>query len=150
MTTNELEVYEREADDWWSSESKMSILNSFNPPRFDYFDNFIGDWKGLKVIDVGCGGGFTSEYLAEKGANVYGIDMSPKLIEVAREHAQSRSLDIKYKQGTAEYLPFETETFDAVICVDVLEHVSDLSKVIFEISRVLKKLGMQFAQPKFS
>ncbi len=142
MTTNELEVYELEADNWWSSKSKMSILNSFNPPRFDYFNNFIKDWKGLKVLDVGCGGGFTSEYLAEKDANVYGIDMSSKLIKVAKDHSQSRSLDIDYRQGAAENLPFGKETFDVVVCVDVLEHVSDLRRVIFEISRVLKNNGV--------
>jgi len=117
-------------------------LNSFNPPRFDYFANFIKAWQGVHVLDVGCGGGFTSEYLAKMGAVVHGIDISPKLIETAKKHAYSMSLKIEYKQGAGESLPYEDNRFDVVICVDVLEHVSDLRKVISEIQRVLKPGGL--------
>ena len=141
MSNDELEVYEREAETWWDPKSKMSILNSFNPPRFAYFSNFINDWKGLSVLDVGCGGGFTSEYLAKKGAIVHGIDISPKLIEAAKNHAEKKSLNIDYQQGFAEDMPYEDSSFEVVVCVDVLEHVSDLEKVITEIRRVLKESG---------
>jgi len=142
MVTSELEVYEREAENWWDPESSMSLLKAFNPPRFSYFSNFINDWQDLNVLDVGCGGGFTSEYLAKKGAIVNGIDISTKLIEAANGHAKRMSLGIDYCKGSAENMPYEEGSFDVVVCVDVLEHVSDLEKVISEIHRVLKENGL--------
>jgi len=141
MNPNDIEVHEREADNWWDPDSKMAILNSFNMPRFSYFSNFINNWQGLKVLDVGCGGGFTSEYLAKKGARVTGVDISAKLVEAAKAHAEIMSLDIDYQKGSAENMPYEDGIFDVVVCVDVLEHVSDLERVIAEIQRVLRDNG---------
>jgi 2-polyprenyl-6-hydroxyphenyl methylase/3-demethylubiquinone-9 3-methyltransferase len=142
MGPNDLEIYEREASNWWKPGSKLSTLYYFNPPRFSYFDRFIPNWENLKVLDVGCGGGFTSEFLAKRGAIVSGIDLSKSLIETAKKHAEENGLSIDYRQGRAENLEYENESFDVVICVDAVEHVSDLKKVISEIHRVLKKGGL--------
>jgi 2-polyprenyl-6-hydroxyphenyl methylase / 3-demethylubiquinone-9 3-methyltransferase len=140
-TKNDLELYEREADNWWTPGSKLSILSYFNAPRFSYFDRFVGPWQGLKVLDVGCGGGFTCEFLAKRGAKVTGVDLSEKSIQAARKHAKESGLKIEYLQGKGEKLPVDSGQFDLVVCVDVLEHVEDLGKVLSEINRALKSGG---------
>ena len=141
MKANDLEIYNREAKHWWTPGSPLNVLHSMNPPRFSFFDRFIKDWKNLKVLDVGCGGGFTSEFLAQRGAQVTGIDLSSATIESAREHAKTSHLKIDYLVGSGEDLPLPAGHFDVVICVDVLEHVSDLPKTLSEIHRVLKPGG---------
>ncbi|MDJ0715400.1 MAG: bifunctional 2-polyprenyl-6-hydroxyphenol methylase/3-demethylubiquinol 3-O-methyltransferase UbiG [Prochloraceae cyanobacterium] len=138
---NDLEFYDRVADQWWDDRAKIYALHHLNLPRFQYFDRYITNWDGLKVLDVGCGGGFTCEFLAARGAIVSGIDQSQNCIAKAREHAQKNSLTIEYKNSESENLPYEDSSFDAVICVDVLEHVSDLKQSILEIDRVLKPGG---------
>lgn len=138
---NDLEFYNRVAEDWWKQRSKIYALYHLNLPRFEYFDRYITNWLGLKVLDVGCGGGFTSEFLAARGAIVSGIDQENKCIIKAKEHAIENNLTIDYQVGVAENLPYEDKRFDAVICVDVLEHVQDVKQTISEIYRVLKPGG---------
>ena len=138
---NDLEFYDRVADQWWNETAKIYALYHLNLPRFQYFDRYITNWQGIKVLDVGCGGGFTCEFLAARGAIVSGIDRAKKCIVKAREHAAQYSLTIDYEHGVAENLPYENSSFDAVICVDVLEHVGDLKQTISEISRILKPGG---------
>jgi 2-polyprenyl-6-hydroxyphenyl methylase/3-demethylubiquinone-9 3-methyltransferase len=139
---NDLEIYNRDASTWWTPGSRLYSLSYFNPPRFSYFDRFVLDWKGMKVLDVGCGGGFTSEFMAKKGAVVSGIDLSHASIEEARRHAASSELEIDYRHGPAEEIPYQDGTFDAVVCVDVLEHVRNVEKVILEVHRVLRDGGL--------
>ncbi len=141
MMANDLEIYNSEADNWWKTGGKLEVLKHFNTPRFSYFDNIITDWKAVRVLDIGCGGGFASEFMAEKGADVCGIDLSAKSIQTAEKHASDNGLEIDYRSGNANDLPYEDKTFDIVLCVDVLEHVPDLEKVISEIHRVLKDGG---------
>jgi 2-polyprenyl-6-hydroxyphenyl methylase / 3-demethylubiquinone-9 3-methyltransferase len=139
---NDLEFYNRVAPEWWSETAKIYALHHLNEPRFEYFDRYIPDWQGLSVLDVGCGGGFTCEFLAQRGAVVSGIDQSPKLVEQAKRHAALNQLAINYQQGYGEQLPYADSAFDVVVCVDVLEHVADLQKTVSEIHRVLKPGGL--------
>ena len=119
----------------------MEPLSRLNPLRFRFFDNYVPNWKGLKVLDVGCGGGFTCEFLAQRGAIVTGIDFSSACIESASRHAAEARHSIRYCQGKGEALPFEPDAFDIVVCVDVLEHVESPAQTVAEIARVLSPGG---------
>ncbi len=144
MKRNDLEFYDRHAENWWQPDEKIYALNHLNPARFAFFDRSLSNWQGLKALDVGCGGGFTCEFMAKRGVAVSGLDLSRKCLETARKHAAETGLDIEYKYGFAEQIPWDANTFDAVICVDVLEHVAGVPKVISEIHRVLKPNGFFF------
>jgi len=141
---NDLEFYNLNAECWWDENAKIYALNHLNQPRFSFFDRYVTQWQGLKVLDVGCGGGFSCEFLAKRGAIVSGIDQSQNCIAAAKEHADQHGFSIDYIYGFAENLPYKSNYFDAVICVDVLEHVTDVNKVIAEIYRVLKIGGYFF------
>ena len=144
MTGNSTDEYffAQFADTWWSQDSQMSGLASFQRPRFAYFDTHIDEWAGKRVLDVGCGGGFTTEFLSARGASVTGVDPSTSLITAARRHAEQTGKQIDYSVGTAESLPFPDAAFDIVTCVDVLEHVADPARSISEIARVLTPGGV--------
>jgi 2-polyprenyl-6-hydroxyphenyl methylase/3-demethylubiquinone-9 3-methyltransferase len=135
---NNLEFYDQQAVHWWSEDAVIAPLQQLNPLRFAYFDRVISDWRGLKVLDVGCGGGFTCEFLSNRGAQVYGIDQSTPCIDAAKVHAEKIGLPITYCVGVAEALPFGDASFDVVVCVDVLEHVDSPTRTVEEIGRVLK------------
>ncbi|MGD1897452.1 MAG: bifunctional 2-polyprenyl-6-hydroxyphenol methylase/3-demethylubiquinol 3-O-methyltransferase UbiG [Phormidesmis sp.] len=141
MKRNNLSYYDQWATEWWNQRATVAPLNRLNPLRFQFFDRYIPSWQQLKVLDVGCGGGFTCEFLAHRGAQVTGIDQSLACIEAASRHATNTCLTIDYRQSQAERLPFDEGTFDVVVCVDVLEHVDDPQKTIAEIGRVLKPGG---------
>ncbi|MEO1636874.1 MAG: bifunctional 2-polyprenyl-6-hydroxyphenol methylase/3-demethylubiquinol 3-O-methyltransferase UbiG [Cyanobacteria bacterium J06631_9] len=141
MQRNNLSYYDQWATQWWQAEATVAPLNRLNPLRFQFFDRYVSDWRSLKVLDVGCGGGFTSEFLARRGAHVTGIDQSLACVEAASHHASETGLSICYQQSQAEQLPFNDATFDSVVCVDVLEHVDSPLQTIAEISRVLKPGG---------
>ncbi|MGB3492788.1 MAG: bifunctional 2-polyprenyl-6-hydroxyphenol methylase/3-demethylubiquinol 3-O-methyltransferase UbiG [Elainellaceae cyanobacterium] len=139
---NDLEFYDRTAHQWWDKTADIYALNQLNPARFSYFERLISDWSGLHVLDVGCGGGYSCEVLAKKGAIATGIDQSHACIEAAQHHAMQMALPIAYQHGHAERLPFADHQFDVVVCVDVLEHVSDWQQTVREIFRVLKPGGI--------
>jgi len=139
---NDLTFYDQQASQWWDSTATVYPLRHLNPLRFQYFDRFIQDWSTLHVLDVGCGGGYTCEFLAQRGAKVWGIDQSAACIEAAQAHAMREFLGISYHHGVGERLPFGDRTFDLVLCVDVLEHVDSPSQTLVEISRVLKPGGL--------
>jgi 2-polyprenyl-6-hydroxyphenyl methylase/3-demethylubiquinone-9 3-methyltransferase len=141
MQRNDLAFYDQQAPEWWSESATIFPLSKLNPLRFQYFDRFIPDWCGLRVLDVGCGGGYTCEFLAQRGAIVTGIDQSAACIAAARAHATASGLDIDYHVGVAEALPFDHDRFDIVVCVDVLEHVQSPAATIAEITRVTKPGG---------
>ncbi|MEO0956186.1 MAG: bifunctional 2-polyprenyl-6-hydroxyphenol methylase/3-demethylubiquinol 3-O-methyltransferase UbiG [Pseudomonadota bacterium] len=136
------DIYDDTAADWWSDEIRwVRTLKNMVPGRLKYFDKFI-EWPGKRVLDVGCAGGFMAEAIAKRGAIVSGIDPSAPAIAAGKDHAAKHDLQIDYIVGIGEDLPYEDASFDAVVCVDVLEHVSDLSKAVSEISRVLRPGGL--------
>ena len=144
MKKNDLAFYDLSAENWWSPQAKIFALYYLNQPRFDFFDRYVENWQDLEVLDVGCGGGFSCEFMAQKGAVVSGIDQSQKCIMKAQEHANKSKFKINYQQGLAENIPFSDNTFNVVTCVDVLEHVADLPQTVSEIYRVLKPNGLFF------
>lgn len=137
---NNLTLYD-EAD-WWDESGPFFLLNKMNPGRFRFFDQVISDWQGVRVLDVGCGGGFVSEFLAKKGAIVTGMDLSRAALDRAASHAKGVGLDsIRYIFGSATELPFARDSFDAVVCFDVLEHIPQWQLAIGEFARVLRPGG---------
>ncbi|MEM6590493.1 MAG: bifunctional 2-polyprenyl-6-hydroxyphenol methylase/3-demethylubiquinol 3-O-methyltransferase UbiG [Cyanobacteria bacterium P01_C01_bin.73] len=138
MERNDLAFYDQQAPQWWDETATIFPLNKLNPLRFQFFDQYISNWSGLQVLDVGCGGGYTCEFLARRGAVVTGIDQSSACIGAAQDHGQQMGLTINYYIGVSEQLPFESDRFDVVTCVDVLEHVQSVAATVAEISRVLK------------
>ncbi len=142
MERNNLAFYDQQAAQWWNETATIFPLSKLNPLRFQYFDRVISQWHGLNVLDVGCGGGYTCEFLAQRGAIVTGIDPSAACIEVAKRHAAAMGLAIDYHVGVGESLPFQCDRFDIVICVDVLEHVHSPAATVTEISRVLQPGGV--------
>ncbi|MEO0821068.1 MAG: bifunctional 2-polyprenyl-6-hydroxyphenol methylase/3-demethylubiquinol 3-O-methyltransferase UbiG [Pseudomonadota bacterium] len=142
MKRNDLSIYDRYADAWWDgSERWLRVLANMVPARLRFFERSLPGWDGRAVLDLGCGGGFLAEALARRGAAVTGIDPAEGAIASAKRHAAAEGLEIRYETGVGEALPFEDASFDAVVCVDVLEHVADLDRVVAEIARVLRPGG---------
>jgi len=139
---NDLTIYDKVADHWWSDDIRwVRTLKNLVPGRLAWFDRQI-DWQGKAVLDLGCAGGFMAEALARRGAEVTGIDPAAGAIAAARAHAREGGLRIGYDVGAGEALPYDDASFDAVVCVDVLEHVADLPKVLAEVTRTLRPGGM--------
>jgi 2-polyprenyl-6-hydroxyphenyl methylase / 3-demethylubiquinone-9 3-methyltransferase len=141
------EIYDRIGQTWWDERSVLNFLHGMTTGRFAYFREVLtqrcnGRIAGLRTADIGCGGGFLAEEFARLGCDVVGVDPSAVSIEAAREHAAASSLNILYRVGTGERLPLEDGTFDVAYCCDVLEHVSDLDRVVSETARVLKPGGL--------
>jgi 2-polyprenyl-6-hydroxyphenyl methylase/3-demethylubiquinone-9 3-methyltransferase len=133
--------------DWWH---KGCFLRQMTGDRGDYIQSCVerargaGALQGLRVLEVGCGGGLICEDLARRGATMVGIDPSAQALQTARAHAIQAGLSehISYEQGQAESLPYAPASFEAVVCLDVLEHVADLKQTIQEIARVLTPGGI--------
>jgi len=139
---NDLTIYDDVADSWWTDEVRwVRTLKNLVPGRLAWFDRQTG-WAGKDVLDLGCAGGFMAEAIAAKGAHVTGIDPAADAIGAARVHAAQTGHDIRYDVGLGEALPYEDAAFDIVVCVDVLEHVQDLERVMAEIARVLRPGGI--------
>lgn len=142
LTRNDLSIYDHAAPSWWSGQTRwVRTLGKMVPARLAFFDRLI-DWAGKDVLDLGCAGGFMAEALAKRGAVVTGIDPAARAIAAARAHATDESLSIRYDVGVGENLSYAENTFDAVVCVDVLEHVEDVDRVIEESARVLRPGGL--------
>ena len=145
MTTtsrNKQDSYDDAAAHWWSDEVRwVRTLKNLVPARLSFFDRFT-DWIDRDVLDLGCAGGFMSEALAQRGSRVTGIDPAQEAVAAAKIHAAATELSIRYDVGVGEALPYADESFDHVVCVDVLEHVSDLTKVLSEVTRVLRPGGL--------
>jgi len=143
-------IYDKVAKTWWDEDGFMAILRTgINPARYQYFENVLIKMLqlnpvGLRVLDVGCGGGLLAEKLAAMGCSVVGVDKSPATLDVAKEHSVSMGLNITYLEANAESLPFADDEFDVVFCCDVLEHVDSVDTVIKGIARVLKPDGVFF------
>jgi len=125
------------AQTWWDPDGAFRPLHRMNPIRLDWLRDHLcgqfgcdpssrGPLEGLRVLDVGCGGGLLSEPLARMGATVTGIDAAEEGVMAARAHAAAMGLEIDYRAMTAEALAEGGERFDAVLALEIVEHVSDL------------------------
>jgi len=130
VDAEEIRKFSELASRWWDPTGEFRPLHDMNPLRADYIDQ-NSPVSGKKLIDVGCGGGILSEALAQKGAQVSGIDMGEPPLAVARLHAEESGLEIDYQQTTVEQLAStKPGEFDVVCCLEMLEHVPDPSSVI--------------------
>jgi 2-polyprenyl-6-hydroxyphenyl methylase/3-demethylubiquinone-9 3-methyltransferase len=132
----EVAKFEAMAADWWDPDGKFKPLHMLNPCRLDYitrqiaaeFDRDLSTerpFEGLRLLDIGCGGGLLCEPMARLGAIVIGADAAERNIPVARIHAEQSGLDIDYRHTTAEALAAAGEQFDVVLNMEVVEHVAD-------------------------
>ncbi len=143
------------ADEWWSPTGKFKPLHKFNPVRLEYIkekvcENFNRDvkdpkaFKGLRILDIGCGGGLLSEPMARLGADVVGADASETNIEIAKIHAKQSDLEIDYRATTSENLEAAGEKFDIILNMEVVEHVSDVNLFMTSCAKMVKSDGLMF------
>lgn len=138
---SEIAKFEALAQRWWDKNSEFKPLHDINPLRSNFIDE-RSPVAELTILDVGCGGGILCESLAQRGANMTGIDMGETPLSVAKLHQMESNLSINYKKITAEELAEqEPESFDIVTCLEMLEHVPDPSTVIKACSDLVKPNG---------
>jgi 2-polyprenyl-6-hydroxyphenyl methylase/3-demethylubiquinone-9 3-methyltransferase len=136
----EIEKFASLAAHWWDKEGELKTLHQVNPLRLNYISEKI-DLAGLRIVDVGCGGGILTESLAQQGAIVTGIDLNKPGIEVAKLHQLETGLQIEYLATPVETLAAERPgAYDVVTCLEMLEHVPDPAAII-EACAVLVKPG---------
>jgi 2-polyprenyl-6-hydroxyphenyl methylase / 3-demethylubiquinone-9 3-methyltransferase len=152
---DEVARFSRLAGRWWDARGPMAALHKFNPVRLGFVRDraaahFGRDAKrldslaGLRILDIGCGGGILSEPLARLGANVVGADPSADNIAVARLHAARAGLTLDYRATTAEALAEAKESFDVVLAMEVVEHVADVGLFVGLAGAMVKPGGLLF------
>ncbi|HEX5508722.1 MAG TPA: bifunctional 2-polyprenyl-6-hydroxyphenol methylase/3-demethylubiquinol 3-O-methyltransferase UbiG [Pseudolabrys sp.] len=153
---DEVERFSRQAADWWNPRGPMAALHKFNPVRLAYIrDQAAAHFgrdakkldclKGLRILDIGCGGGILSEPLARIGADVVGADPSEDNIAVATTHANESGVDVDYRATTAEDLAAANERFDIVLAMEVVEHVADVALFVKTCAAMVKPGGLMIA-----
>lgn len=152
----EIERFSRYGATWWDPRGPMATLHKFNPVRLAYIRDqattrFERDpkkldcLKGLRMLDIGCGGGILSEPLARLGAQMVGVDPSEENIAVASGHAEESGLTIDYRASTAEDLAAAGEKFDVVLAMEVVEHVVDVEEFVATCASMVKPGGLMLA-----
>ena len=140
----EIAKFERIAHRWWDKNGEFKPLHEMNPLRANYIDS-VAAVAGKQLLDVGCGGGILSEAMAQRGAEVTGIDMGEGPLEIARLHALESGLSINYIWSSAEdYAENHSRHFDVVTCLEMLEHVPDPASVVRACAKLAKPGGDVF------
>ena len=152
INKKEIEKFSKIAEEWWDPNGKFKPLHKFNPIRIKYIrDTILSEFKlkkehepfkGLSILDIGCGGGLLSEPMAKLGAKVTGLDVVEKNIKTASTHAESQGLDINYVHSTVEDISDKEDKFDVILNMEVIEHVSDVNLFINSCSKVLSSNGI--------
>ena len=149
----EIERFNRLSATWWDSRGPMRPLHVVNALRLDYVAAQIASHlgqdastalNGVRILDVGCGGGLLSEALARLGAQVVGVDASPGNVAAARLHAQSHNITVDYRLGEPTEVLLPQERFDVVLALEVVEHVSDVPAFLATAAACLAPGGMLF------
>lgn len=149
----EVAKFEAMAAEWWDPKGKFKPLHQMNPCRLGYITAQIAaefgrdlredrPFAGLRLLDIGCGGGLLSEPMARLGADVLGADAAPRNIPVAHIHAEQSGLAIDYRHTTAEDLAAAGEAFDVVLNMEVVEHVADPLAYLTACQHLLKPGGL--------
>ena len=149
----EIEKFSKIAEEWWNPTGKFRPLHKFNPIRIKYIkNNLINDFSlknkkkplgGLKILDIGCGGGLLSEPLARLGAKVTGIDPIKRNIEIAKHHLKKSKLDIEYYNSSPEKFN-PNNKYDVILNMEIIEHVENVNFFIKQSTKFLKKSGIMF------
>ncbi len=153
---SEVEQFSRLAERWWDERGPMAMLHKFNPVRLAYIRDQVSTHygrdpkrlsclNGLRILDIGCGGGILSEPLARLGAQVVGADPSEANIAVAKKHAAQADLKIDYRAVTAEALADRGERFDVVLALEVVEHVADVGLFVARCAEMVRPNGLMIA-----
>jgi 2-polyprenyl-6-hydroxyphenyl methylase/3-demethylubiquinone-9 3-methyltransferase len=141
----EIDKFQAIASRWWDRESEFRPLHEINPLRVDYIERHADGLAGKRVVDIGCGGGILTEAMAQKGAQVTGIDLAELSLKVARLHLHESALEIDYQLISAEAFAAQNAAqFDVVTCLEMLEHVPDPGAIIDAAARLLKPGGRLF------
>jgi 2-polyprenyl-6-hydroxyphenyl methylase / 3-demethylubiquinone-9 3-methyltransferase len=140
----ELDKFSALAHKWWDKNSEFKPLHDINPLRLQYIDQRTG-LQGKHVLDVGCGGGILSESMAQKGANVTGIDLGEKALNVAKLHSLESGIAVDYQFISVEALAAsQPATYDVVTCLEMLEHVPNPASVVQACATLVKPGGHLF------
>ncbi len=149
----EIGNFEAMAADWWNPNGRLRPLHELNPTRLEWIKReicraFGRDQKdtlaleGLRILDIGCGGGLLTEPLARLGADMVGADAGAANIEAARAHADAQGLAVDWRATTAEALAAAGETFDVVVAMEIVEHVADLPMFLREVAKMVRPGGL--------
>lgn len=155
INPDEIEKFAAMADEWWDPKGKFKPLHKFNPMRLGYVrDKVISHFSkdgtlrrpldGIRILDIGCGGGLLSEPLTRLGATMVGIDAGEKNIRIAELHAKQSGLEIDYRATTAEALDASGERFDVVLNMEVVEHVDNVPLYMKSCASLVKPGGLMF------
>jgi len=144
VKTSEIEHFNQQAAFWWDENGPFKTLHHINPVRTDYVKQFV-NLKDKTVLDVGCGGGVFSESMAISGGDVTAIDLAEESLEVAKLHLYESQLKIDYKkQNVEDFANENANSFDVIVCMEMLEHVPDPQSIVDACAKILKPGGWLF------